>query len=118
MESSEENFEKLNSQFGAEFPAILISAKEGLGLQKLKEEIYKALDIIRVYTKAPGEKPELEEPVVLRRGCTVEDAAESVHKDFRSKLKYAMVWGSGKFGGQRVKRDHILEDGDIIELHI
>ena len=118
LESSEENYEKLNSQFGAEFPAILISAKEGLGLEKLKEEIYRALDIIRVYTKAPGEKPELEAPVVLKRGSTVEDAAESVHKDFRSKLKYAMVWGSGKFGGQRVKRDHILEDSDIIELHI
>jgi ribosome-interacting GTPase 1 len=118
LESSGKNYQKLNSQFGADFPVIMVSAKEGFGLEKLKDQIYKTLDIIRVYTKAPGEKPELEEPVVFKRGSTVEDAAESVHKDFRSKLKYALIWGSGKFSGQRVKRDHVLEDGDIIELHI
>ena len=39
LERSAENYEKLDSQFGPELPAILISAKEGLGLEKLRKEI-------------------------------------------------------------------------------
>ena len=45
-------------------------------------------------------------------------AAASVHKGFLAKLKYARVWGLGKHDGLMVKRDHILQDGDIIELHL
>ena len=118
LDDSGESYRKLSSQYGTQFPLISISAEEGIGLEGLKEEIYKALDIIRVYTKAPGEKPDLEQPVILKRESTVEDAAQSIHKDFRSKLKYTQVWGSGKYSGQKVNRRHILEDGDIIELHI
>ena len=110
--------EALISKYGERFPVFSVSAKEGVGLEALKKGIYEALNIIRVYTKAPNREPDLEEPVILKRGSTVEDVAESIHKDFRSKLKYALVWGSGKFSGQRVKREHILEDGDIVELHL
>ncbi len=46
------------------------------------------------------------------------DAAAAVHKDFRDQLKYARIWGSGKHDGVMAKRDHILQDGDIIELHM
>jgi ribosome-interacting GTPase 1 len=60
----------------------------------------------------------LTDPVILKKGSTVKDAAESVHKDFKIKLKYALVWGSGKFDGQQVKRQHVLQEGDIVELHI
>ena len=75
------------------------------------------LDIIRVYTKTPGQKPDLNDPIVLERGSTLEDAATEVHKDFRARLKFARVWGSGKHDGVMVKREHVLQDGDIIELH-
>ena len=118
LDSASENYHRLSAKYDAQFPLISISAKEGTGLEELREGIYQALDVIRVYTKAPGRKADFDEPVVLERGSTVADAAEAVHKDFRDKLKYALVWGSGKFNGQKVKREHTLEDGDIIELHI
>jgi len=118
LDSSGESYRKLEAEYGAEFPIVSISAKAGKGLEGLKREIYRSLEIIRVYTKVPGKKADLEEPVILKKGSTVEDAAESIHKDFHAKLKYALLWGSGKFDGQKVKREHILEDGDIIELHI
>jgi small GTP-binding protein len=118
MSNASENYHRLSAGYDAQFPLISISAKEGTGLDELKKGIYQALDVIRVYTKAPGRKPDFDEPVVLNQGSTVEDAAEAVHKDFRHKLKYALVWGSGKFNGQKVKREHTLEDGDVIELHI
>jgi len=118
LEISSGNWLKLNSQYNALFPMVSVSAKEGTGLEELKRVIYQVLDILRVYTKTPGSKAELSEPVILKRGSTVQDAAESIHKDFRDKLKYTMVWGSGKFDGQKVSREHILRDGDIVEFHM
>jgi len=97
---------------------IAVSAREGVGLEELRRKIYQVLDIIRVYTKAPGKKPEFDDPIILDRGSTLEDAAASVHKDFAAKLKYARIWGSGKHDGIMAKRDHVLQDGDIIELHL
>jgi ribosome-interacting GTPase 1 len=73
---------------------------------------------MRVYTKTPGTKPDMNDPIILKKNSTIKNAAEDVHKDFKAKLKYAVVWGSGKFDGQRVGPEHILKDGDIIELHI
>jgi hypothetical protein len=118
LENSNSNWAKLSSRYNALFPMASISAKEGAGLEELKGAIYQALDIIRVYTKAPGSKADLTEPVILEQGSTVNEAAESIHKDFKSKLKYAVVWGSGKYDGQRVSRGHVLQDGDIVEFHV
>ena len=118
LENSSGNWEKLNSRYNALFPVISVSAREGIGLEELKGAIFKALDIIRVHTKTPGSKVDLSEPVILKKGSTVQDAAESIHKDFRDKLKYTMVWGSGKYDGQKVSREHVLCDGDIVEFHI
>ena len=46
-----------------------------MNVEELKREVYQVLGIIRVYTKAPGGDPDLSEPVVLKRGSTVEDVA-------------------------------------------
>jgi len=109
---------KLNDQYGSRFPMIAISAEEFDNLEEMKKLFFEALDIVRVHTKTPGTKFDLTDPIILKRGSTVKDAAESVHKDFRSKFKYAVVWGSGKFDGQRASPNHILQDDDIIEFHI
>jgi len=89
--------------------------KDGI---ELKRAIYQMLDIIRVYTKTPRQKPDFNDPIILKRGSTLEDAAAAVHKDFAHKLKYARIWGSGKHDGLMAKRNHILQDGDVIELHL
>ena len=113
-----ENYRTLESQYRGKMFTVSISAQRGEGLEQLRVGIFRALDVIRVYTKVPGHKPDLADPVVLKKGSTALDAAESVHKDFGRNLRYAQVWGSGKFDGQRVKRDYVLQDGDVIELHI
>ena len=113
-----ETYGAFEARYKETLPILPISAKEGMNVEELKGEVYRILGIIRVYTKVPGGDPDLSEPVVLKRGSTVEDVALSIHKDFLKKLRYARIWGSGKFDGQMVKRDHLLSEGDIIELHI
>jgi uncharacterized protein len=97
---------------------LAVSAGRGDGLEQSREAVYKALDIIRVYTNPPGGKANLTEPSVVRRGSTAGDVAQTVHKDFTRNLKYAQVWGSGKFDGQRIRQDYILQDGNIVKLHM
>lgn len=118
LPGSRTNWELLHSQYAGQFPMVSISAKEYQGLDDFKRAIYQALRIIRVYTKTPGTKADLTDPMVLEKGSTVEEAAQTLHKDFYHNLKYAVVWGSGKYDGQRTSKGHVLQDGDIVEFHI
>jgi ribosome-interacting GTPase 1 len=118
LAGSNEHWESLRSQYARLFPLVSISAKEGSGLEEFKRAVYQALNIIRVYTKTPGSKADLTDPMILKKGSTLGEAAESLHKDFYQNLKYAVVWGSGKYDGQRVSKEHVLQDGDIVEFHI
>ena len=118
LDNASLNYQALKAEYEGRFPVISISAKQGTGLEELKAKIYEVLDIIRVYTKAPGSKADFSDPIVIDRGSTLADAAAEVHKDFAANMKYARIWGSGKHDGVMVKRDHVLKDGDIIELHL
>ena len=118
LDASEASWRQLKTRYGSNFSLSSVSAAIGNNLQDLKKSVFQALEIIRVHTKSPGKKADLNDPIILKGGSTVKDAAEDVHKDFKAKLKYAVVWGSGKFDGQRVSQDHVLKDNDIIELHI
>jgi len=100
------------------FPIAPFVVGDDIGTTHIKKLIYQMLGIIRVYTKAPGKKPDFSDPIVVKKGSTLLEAAVEVHKDFASNLRYARIWGSGKHNGVMVKRDHILKDRDIIELHL
>jgi hypothetical protein len=114
----ESNFEVLKNKMSSQWKIISISAPEKINLEELKKLIFEELDIIRIYTKQPGAPADLKDPLILPKGATVLDAGEKLHKDFARKLKYARIWGSAKFDGQRVPRDYVLQDKDIIEFHI
>ena len=101
-----------------EWALLPVSATTGRNLERLKEVVFDQLNIIRVYSKPPGRKPDLGTPFVLPKGSTVEDLTPKVHKDFLENLKAARVWGSASFDGQMVGRDHVLADGDVVELRI
>lgn len=116
--SADENLELLEELLGDEFTIVQVSAGMGVGLDKMKEELYRLLDVVRIYSKIPGKKADMEKPFIVRRGSTVLDVAERIHREFSANLRSARVWGSGKFDGQVVERDHIVEDGDILELHV
>ena len=80
--------------------------------------MFLALNVVRGYTKKPRGKPEYTRPVYLKKGQTIIDFARDIHKDFAENLKFARIWGEGKYDGQSVDRDHVVNDGDVIELHL
>jgi len=103
---------------GVRFPAVATSVPTGDHLQDIGRMLFKGLQVVRVYTKAPGKPPEMKRPFTVRTGATVLDVARLVHKDIAGSFKYARAWGSGVFDGQHVGPEHLLADADIVELHM
>jgi len=114
---SAENAAILRELLEVPWPLFHVSAVTGEGLDALRAGTFEALDVVRVYTKEPGKPPDRERPFTLDRGATVEKLAEAIHKDLLRTFKFARIWGSGAFDGQEVQRDHVLRDGDVVELH-
>ena len=94
-----------------------VSSVTGAGLDALKQRTFAAFDIVRVYSKEPGKPPDRRAPFTLPRGATVADLAGRIHKDVRETMKFARVWGTSTFDGQAVQRDHVLAEGDVVEIH-
>ncbi|MBA7660791.1 GTPase Obg [subsurface metagenome] len=117
-QSTEENFEIFKSLVEDDWSLIPVSAKTGRNFDLLRQTLFTNLEIIRVYTKVPGKGPDRKAPFVLKKGSRLEDLASKIHKDFLEKLKYAKVWGKDVYDGQMVQRDHVLQDGDVVELHM
>jgi len=99
------------------YPAFAVSAATGRGLGELAPFLFKALGVVRVYTKVPGKPADRQRPFTVRRGDRVLEVARLVHQDVAATLKYARLWGSGEFDGQQVGPEHRVADGDVLELH-
>jgi ribosome-interacting GTPase 1 len=112
-EKEKRMIENLLEREGISMPRIIYKGQENLG-----GEIWKNLRLVKIYTKQPHRKTD-PEPLVLKKGSTIKDMAEHVHKDFVRRFKFARVYGkSVKFDGIKVGINHALEDDDIVELHM
>jgi len=115
-EGADEDYEIFCQLLEGDWPLLPISVETDRNIDQLEQLIFDELKIIRVYSKMPGKDADLTSPFVANQGCTVEEFARKVHKDFYDNLKSARVWGSGDFDGQMVSRDHVLQDEDVVEL--
>lgn len=118
LEGSQDTLAMFQELYGDQWSLLPVSVTTGQHLARLKEAAYRLLHQVRVYTKAPGKKPDLESPFTLPQGSTVEDVAAAVHRDFVERLKFARVWGEKAYDGQMVQRDYVVQEGDVIELHV
>ncbi len=114
--SDDEDVAVLGELLGETWELLPVSAETGRNLDKMRRAVFDMLDIMRVYSKPPGEEPDRSAPFVLEKGSTVETFAAKVHRDFLETLKTARIWGTGVYDGQMVGRDHVLHDGDVVEL--
>lgn len=101
---------------GRDYPAVTVSAETGAGLDAVGAFLFEHLGVVRVYTKIPGQPPDRARPFTVRRGQTVEDVATLIHKDISATLRWARLW-RGEIEGLQVGRHHVVEDGDVLEIH-
>jgi len=112
----EEHLQRIKEKMRGWDP-IYVAANKDLGIEELKEAIYKKLDFIHVFLKPQGQEADMKEPMVIMGGSTVGDLCDRIHRSFRRNFRYATVWGrSAKFPGQTVGTDHVLMNGDIITI--
>ncbi|HKZ90402.1 MAG TPA: GTP-binding protein [Thermoplasmata archaeon] len=99
------------------WPVLPISAIRGIGLDRLKDEIYEALRFMRVYLKPQGKEADMADPLIVKDASTVGMVIDAIHREWRRRFRYANVWGSSAmFPGQRVGLDHGLTDADVLTV--
>ena len=118
LPGTEDIFLRLKKKFENIYLCIAVSAFRKENIEELKRAIFNLSGVIRVYSKPPGKEPDLSTPFTIPLGSTVLDLASSIHKDFTYNLKFARVWGSARFDGQRVEKNHVLKDKDVVEMHV
>ena len=109
--------EVLKETYGQELPIVFFSIQNMTNVDQLKTSIFIGMNIIRVYTKIPGKIVDMANPYVLPVGTTVQEAAKSIHKELADSMKFARLWGSDRYAGQRIERDHVMSDREILEIH-
>jgi uncharacterized protein len=106
---------EIQSKIGDKF--LPISADANINVDALKEAIYRKLDFIRVYMRPKGQETDYEEPMIMRRGCTIQDVCNKIHRNMATDFRFSYIWGkSAKFGGQKVGLDHVLSDEDVLTI--
>jgi ribosome-interacting GTPase 1 len=116
LPGSGDGAELLRMELADRLPLLATSANSGAGLDALRQQIFDALQVVRVYAKPPGRPADMTRPFVFPRGSTVEDLADTIHHEVRQKLQYAVRWPTAN-APLRVARQYELRDRDVIELH-
>ncbi len=102
-----------------DFTEFVISSTGMTGIEELRDAIYQSMNAIRVYTKQPQKKEaDRDKPFTVKQGDTVLDLAEMIHKDYVAKFKFGRVWGSAVHDGTVVKGDYVINEGDVVEIHV
>jgi ribosome-interacting GTPase 1 len=99
------------------WPIVPVSAVTRRGLDELGARTFAAVGVMRIYTKHPGKEADRARPFTLPVGSTVADLARTIHNDIAATLKFARVWGHGAFDGHPAGETHVLQDGDVVEIH-
>jgi ribosome-interacting GTPase 1 len=119
LRGAEGNLSLLRSHVRGQLPIIAVSCEKRIGLEKLGEALFRTLDIMRVYTKEPNAKEYSKKPFILKRDASVLDLAKSIHSDFKDNFSFARVWSERLvFSPQKVGATFVLQDGDIVEIHL
>jgi hypothetical protein len=119
VEGAKKRLSKLERFVNGRLNIIPASCKTGFGLKKLGAELFKSLEVIRIYTKEPSSKEPSPTPFILKKDSTVEELANHMHSDFYRRFSYARVWSKRlSFSPQKVGLSFVLDDKDVVELHM
>jgi uncharacterized protein len=94
---------------------VPVSVLDEVSLDAFRNRIWALTGLVRVFLRSGRELDDL--PVALHPPATVVDVAHTVHHELAASCHGARIWGpSARFEGQRVGRDHVVEDGDVVEV--
>ncbi|KAJ1744262.1 Vacuolar protein sorting-associated protein 41 [Coemansia sp. RSA 1086] len=98
--------------------AVPISAHHEWNFDELLEKMWEYLNLVRIYTKPKGQLPDYSSPVVLKQDhTTIAEFCNSIHKGILREFSHALVWGaSAKHNPQKVGKDHVLLDEDVVSI--
>jgi len=113
-----EDLELLDELLEIPWPKLGVSSVSGEGVAALGRQTFEALGVIRVYSKQPGKPADREQPFTVARGSTVGELARTIHQELAEHFQFARVWGAQVFDGQKVRSNHVLNEGDVVEIHI
>lgn len=98
-------------------PVVRVSARTGFGIESLREEMFRALEMVRVYLMEKSGKVDRERPMILRKNSTVRDVCRRISRHMLSSFRYAYVIRQGQMvQNKRVGLDHTLMDGDVVHI--
>jgi small GTP-binding protein len=113
-EAGREDVARMRAAF-ADLQVMPVSVIDDESLDQLRQAIWRLTGLIRVYLRNNGALDT--QPLALSPGATVGDVAHSVHHDLGATFSGARVWGqSARFDGQRVGREHAVQDSDVVEI--
>jgi len=95
-----------------------VSALKGIGIRELKKEVFDLLEIVRIYSKPPGKEIDFEHPFIAKRKTKLIELAKQISEDLASSFKYARLLKKNSQKIQIVGKDYLLQDQDIIEIHV
>jgi small GTP-binding protein len=98
---------------------VVISCEMDLNLTYLIDRIWDDLRLVKIYTKKRGAHPDLSDPICLRKGATIEDVCNGIHRSLAPNFRYGLVWGkSSKFSphAQKVSLAHQVQDEDVVSI--
>jgi small GTP-binding protein len=99
---------------------IKISALNQNNIDELRHKIFLELSLIRIFLKPPGNEADMEEPIIMHKGDTIEILCKKLHKTFIKNYRYCLIWGTSvKHPGQKFNgMDHVIEDEDIVSIYL
>jgi uncharacterized protein len=98
-----------------DLPVVSVSVLDDPSLDAFRDAVWRLTGLIRVFLRHHGHVEA--EPISLHPPATVADVAREIHHDLEQGCRGGRVWGpSARFAGQRVGREHVVEDGDVVEV--
>ncbi|KAF8592012.1 developmentally regulated GTP-binding protein [Ramaria rubella] len=100
--------------------SLAISCEMSLNLDGLLERIWEELGLVKVYTKKRGDHPDLTDPICLRKGATIADVCNGIHRSLAPNFRYALVWCVSACLTSHcflsVGLTHLVQDEDVVSI--
>lgn len=97
--------------------ALYISAETNMNLDRFREVVWEKLQFVTIYLVRRDKEPSHENPIIMKKGDTLNDVVNSIGTDFAEVHTKAKIWGNGaKFDGQEVSLKTHIQDGMMVRF--